>query len=174
MHFHLKKISVKPIISTIFTLLLSSILWVAVGDDVARAVEINRATRTVPFNDAGDQVTVSVKQFTTGQQKFNSNCAQCHLDGGTKTNPDVDLGAERLALATPPRNNIKSMIEYLENPTTYDGLTSLEELHPSLTRSDLFPKMRELTEDDLIAISSYILIQPKIVGEQWSGGKPNR
>ena len=174
MHHPLNKISAQPIISTIFILLLSCVLWVTVGDTRAGAVEINKATRAVPLNDAGDQMTVSIRQLTTGQRKFNSNCAQCHLDGGTKTNPDVDLGAKRLALATPPRNNIKSMIDYLENPTTYDGLTSIEELHPSLTRSDLFPKMRELTEDDLVAIASYILIQPKIVGDQWAGGKPNR
>ena len=84
------------------------------------------------------------------------------------------MGAERLALAIPPRNNIESMVEYLENPTTYDGLTSIAELHPSLARSDLFPKMRDLTDDDLAAIAGYILIQPKVLGDQWAGGKPKR
>ncbi|NEP47118.1 MAG: cytochrome c-550, partial [Okeania sp. SIO2H7] len=31
--------------------------------------------------------------------------------------------------------------------------------------------MRNVTEDDLYAIASYILIQPKILGKQWGGGK---
>ena len=174
MNVHSVKYLLKPIFYTILTVLLSSVLWIIPGSRPASAVEISRSTRTVPLNESGEQITVSVEQFTNGQRKFNSNCAQCHLDGGTKTNPDVDLGPERLALATPSRNIIESIIDYLENPTTYDGLTSIDELHPSLARLDLFPKMRELTEDDLVEIASYILIQPKIVGDQWAGGKPNR
>jgi photosystem II cytochrome c550 len=31
--------------------------------------------------------------------------------------------------------------------------------------------MRNLTEDDLQAIAGYILIQPRVVGVKWGGGK---
>ena len=174
MNIHRAKCLFKPVVYTLLTVLLSSFLWIGFGGEATMAIEIDQATRTLPLNEAGDETTISLEQFTNGQRKFNSNCAQCHLDGSTKTNPDVDLGTQRLALATPPRNTIESILDYLENPTTYDGLTSIDELHPSLARSDLFPKMRDLTEDDLVAITSYILIQPKIVGDQWSGGKPGR
>ncbi|MEM8809310.1 MAG: photosystem II cytochrome c-550, partial [Cyanobacteria bacterium P01_G01_bin.38] len=132
------------------------------------------ATRTVPLNASGETLTLSLEQLTVGQRKFNGSCAQCHLDGVSKPNPDVDLGPQALALATPPRDNIESLVDYFENPTTYDGVSSIAELHPSMSRSDLFPKMRDLTEDDLIAIAGYILVQPKILGDQWAGGKPAR
>jgi photosystem II cytochrome c550 len=128
----------------------------------------------VPLNVAGDQITLSTKQLTQGQQKFNSSCAQCHLDGTTKTNPSIDLSPTTLAFATPSRNTVESVVDYLKNPTTYDGLQDISELHPSTERTDLFPKMRDLTEDDLTAIAGYILVRPKIVGAQWAGGKPKR
>ncbi|MGD1857375.1 MAG: photosystem II cytochrome c-550 [Leptolyngbyaceae cyanobacterium] len=173
MMYHSKKHRVNPLISTVLIILLTSVLWVA-GATEAMAVEISKTTRTVPLNDSGEQITLSIAQLALGQKKFNGSCASCHLDGTTKPNPDVNLGAQGLALAIPPRNTIKNMIDYLENPTTYDGLVSLEELHPSLSRTDLFPKMRDLTEDDLVAIAGYILVQPKIIGDQWAGGKPRR
>jgi photosystem II cytochrome c550 len=83
----------------------------------------------------------------------------------------VGLDPEALALASPPRDNLESLVDYLHNPTTYDGLESIAELHPSTQSTDIFPKMRNLTEDDLVAISGHILLQPKVVGEKWGGGK---
>jgi len=59
----------------------------------------------------------------------------------------------------------------MKNPTTYDGLESIAEIHPSIRSADIFPKMRTLTEDDLFTIAGHILIQPKIVAEKWGGGK---
>jgi len=142
--------------------------------DSALAVEISDAMRTVQLNEAGAQVTLEIDQLSTGQQKFNSSCVQCHLDGGSKTNPDVDLSTNTLASATPARNNIENLVNYLHRPTTYDGLNSLAEFHPSTENSDLFPRMKALTEDDLHAIAGYILAEPQIIGDQWAGGKPKR
>lgn len=170
MIYFLNRALIKVIICVAFLISAFTGLWI----NSAIAVEISPMTRTVPLNDTGEQITLSTKQLAIGQRKFNGSCAQCHLDGGTKTNPDVDLGPDTLGLATPPRNTIESLVDYLKKPTSYDGLASLAELHPSMTRTELFPKMRDLTEDDLTAIAGYILIQPKIVGNQWSGGKPNR
>ena len=62
-------------------------------------------------------------------------------------------------------------MDYLHNPTTYDGLVEISELHPSTKSKDIYPKMRRLTEDDLTAISGHILIVPKIRGNQWGAGK---
>ena len=75
----------------------------------AIALEIDKTLRTVPLNDSGEQVTLTIEQMTLGQHKFNGSCAQCHIDGSTKPNPDVDLGAQALALATPARDNISSL-----------------------------------------------------------------
>ncbi|MEM9945453.1 MAG: photosystem II cytochrome c-550 [Cyanobacteria bacterium P01_D01_bin.36] len=140
----------------------------------AIAVEIDESIRTVPLNNNGMQTTLSLNQLALGRQKFNNSCAQCHLDGGSKTNPDVDLSTETLALATPPRNSIESIVNYLNEPTTYDGVTSLAAFHPSTLEPEIFPIMQSLSEDDLSAIAGYILTQPRIVGQQWAGGKPKR
>ena len=58
----------------------------------------------------------------------------------TKTNPDVDLSPSTLAAAIPERDNIEGILNYLDDPTTYDGLESLAALHPSTLRSDFFPE----------------------------------
>lgn len=137
----------------------------------AFAVELDQATRTVKLNPAGDSVTLSLKQVQKGKRLFNDTCAQCHPAGITKTDPNVGLDPESLALATPPRDSIQSLVDYLKNPTTYDGEMEIAELHPSTKSADIFPEMRNLTEDDLVAIAGHILTQPKILGEKWGGGK---
>ena len=138
------------------------------------AVEISKIDRTVPMNEAGDIIILSENQIANGQQKFNKACASCHLDGGTKPNPDINLSTEVLSLATPRRDNLEGLVDYLKHPTTYDGLESLEDLHPSMARSDLFTRMRDLTEDDLVDVSGYVLAQPNLAGRAWATGKPGR
>lgn len=137
----------------------------------AIAAELDAATRTVPLNNTGDTYTLSQKEVAQGKQLFNYACGQCHVGGVTKTDPNVGLEPEALALATPPRNNIEALVDYLNDPTTYDGLESIAELHPSTQSSDIFPKMRNLTQDDLKVIAGHILLQPKVVGTRWGGGK---
>ncbi len=137
----------------------------------AIAAELDAATRTIPLNAEGDTYTLSQKEVAKGKQLFNYACGQCHVGGITKTDPNIGLDPEALSLATPPRNNIEAIVDYLNDPTTYDGQTSISELHPSTRSSDIFPKMRNLTQDDLKAIAGHILLQPKVVGEKWGGGK---
>ena len=43
---------------------------------------------------------------------------------------------------------------------------------------DAFPRvvfnhkeMKNLTKEDLVAIAGHVLLQPKIVGDKWGGGK---
>ncbi len=137
----------------------------------ATAVELNESTLTVPSNDQGDTVVLSLKQVKEGKRLFNYACAQCHAGGVTKTNQNVGLEPESLALATPNRNNVEGLVDYLKNPTTYDGEEDISEIHPSIKSADIFTKMRNLTDDDLEAIAGHILLQPKIVGSKWGGGK---
>jgi photosystem II cytochrome c550 len=137
----------------------------------AFAVELDVATRTVAKNEAGDTVVLSLKQVQQGKRLFQFACAQCHVGGVTKTDPNVGLDPETLALATPPRNNIEALVDYMKNPTTYDGEQSIAELHPSLKSADIFTEMKNLSEDDLVAIAGHILLQPKVVGAKWGGGK---
>ncbi|MDJ0695176.1 MAG: photosystem II cytochrome c-550 [Cyanobacteria bacterium J06639_18] len=137
----------------------------------ATAVELDTATRTVPLNDKGDDVVLSLKQIKEGKRLFRFACADCHLGGVTKTNQNVGLDPETLALATPARDNIQGLVDYMKNPTTYDGEIEISELHPSMKSADIFTEMRNLNEEDFEAIAGYILLQPKVVGKRWGGGK---
>ncbi|MCX7593568.1 MAG: photosystem II cytochrome c-550 [Fischerella sp.] len=137
----------------------------------ATAVELDEASRTVQLNDKGDTVVISLQELTLGKRLFNSTCSQCHPAGITKTNQNVGLDPETLAGATPPRNSIEGLVDYMKNPTTYDGEEEIAELHPSIKSADIFTEMRNLTDDDLKAIAGYILVQPKVVGLKWGGGK---
>jgi photosystem II cytochrome c550 len=135
------------------------------------AAELDEAIRTIPRTAQGDTTVLSLKQVKEGKRLFQYACAQCHVGGVTKTDPNVGLDPESLDGATPPRNNIEALVDYMENPTTYDGATEISEVHPSIKSKDTFPEMRNLTKDDLVAIAGHILLQPKVVGDKWGGGK---
>lgn len=137
----------------------------------AYSVELGVSTRTLPLSESGDTTVLSLKEVKEGKRLFQFACAQCHAGGVTKTNQNVGLEPESLALATPNRNNIEGLVDYMKNPTTYDGEEEISEIHPSIKSADIFTEMRNLTDDDLKAIAGYILLQPKIVGSQWGGGK---
>ncbi|MEM7555582.1 MAG: photosystem II cytochrome c-550 [Cyanobacteria bacterium P01_A01_bin.84] len=137
----------------------------------AAAIELSEEIRTVPLNDQGGDIVLSLKQVKDGKRLFGNACADCHLGGVTKTNQNVGLDPETLALATPARNNIEGLVDYMQNPTTYDGEIEISELHPSTKSADIFTEMRNMSDEDLEAIAGYILLQPKVLGKRWGGGK---
>ena len=137
----------------------------------ASAIELDEETRTVTLDASGNKTTLTTEQVKRGKRLFNSSCGSCHTGGVTKTNPNVGLDTEALSLANPSRNNVEGLVDYLKNPTTYDGLDSISEVHPSIASADIFPKMRALSDDDLFAIAGHILVQPQIISEKWGGGK---
>ncbi|MBD2081239.1 photosystem II cytochrome c-550 [Leptolyngbya sp. FACHB-17] len=160
--------------------MLKRFLWLAVATvffafqvfaPSANAAELDAATRTVVKDASGGTVTLTPKQVKEGKRLFQYACAQCHVGGVTKTDPNVGLDPEALSLATPSRNNIDALVDYMKDPTSYDGTTSIAEVHPSLKSKDTFPAMRNLTDQDLTAIAGHILLQPKVVGDKWGGGK---
>jgi photosystem II cytochrome c550 len=137
----------------------------------ASAIDLDDATRTVVKDSSGNTVVLTPEQVKRGKRLFNATCGACHVGGVTKTNPNVGLDPEALSLATPRRDNIDALVDYLKNPTSYDGLESIAEVHPSIKSADIYPRMRSLTDEDLYSISGHILLQPKIVTEKWGGGK---
>ena len=137
----------------------------------AFAIELDEATRTVPLDASGNGVILTPEQVKRGKRLFNASCGSCHTGGITKTNPNVGLDTEALNLATPNRNSIAGLVDYLKQPTTYDGLESIAEVHPSIASADIFPKMRSLTEEDLFAIAGHILVQPQSSQRNGGGGK---
>jgi photosystem II cytochrome c550 len=137
----------------------------------ASAIDLDEATRTVVKDSSGNTVVLTPEQVKRGKRLFNATCGACHVGGITKTNPNVGLDPEALSLATPRRDNIDALVDYLKNPTSYDGLESIAEVHPSIKSADIYPRMRSITDEDLYSISGHILLQPKIVTEKWGGGK---
>jgi photosystem II cytochrome c550 len=137
----------------------------------ASAIDLDEATRTVVKDAAGKTIILTPEQVKRGKRLFNATCGACHVGGISKTNPNIGLDPEALSLATPRRDNIDSLVDYLKNPTTYDGLESIAEVHPSIKSADIYPRMRSVTDEDLVAMAGHILLQPKILTEKWGGGK---
>ncbi|MEB3349943.1 MAG: photosystem II cytochrome c-550, partial [Cyanobacteriota bacterium] len=125
----------------------------------------------VPASPDGALVTFSEQEIKAGRKLFNTSCGTCHAGGITKTNQNVGLDPETLALATPPRDSVSALVDYLKDPTSYDGEYSIADVHPSLRSSDVFVQMRNLDDEDLRLMAGYILVAPKVQGQQWGGGK---
>jgi photosystem II cytochrome c550 len=159
----LKKYSIVGILIffSVFNILITS----------ASAIDLDEATRTVTADGNGRTVVLSPEQVKRGKRLFNATCGACHVGGITKTNPNVGLDPEALSLATPRRDNIAALVDFMKNPTTYDGLDSIAEVHPSIKSADIYPRMRSLTDEDLYSIAGHVMLQPRIVTEKWGGGK---
>jgi photosystem II cytochrome c550 len=155
--------------SQLFSLVFFGIFSIFVT--TASAIELDEATRTIVVNESGKTIVLTPEQVKRGKRLFNATCGACHVGGMTKTNPNIGLDTEALSLATPRRDNVAALVDYLKNPTTYDGLESIAETHPSIKSADIYPRMRSLTEEDLTAIAGHILLQPKVLTEKWGGGK---
>jgi photosystem II cytochrome c550 len=155
--------------SQLFSLIFFGIFGLFVT--TASAIELDEATRTVVADGSGKTVVLTPEQVKRGKRLFNATCGACHVGGITKTNPNVGLDPEALSLATPRRDNIDALVDFLKNPTSYDGLESIAEIHPSIKSADIYPRMRSVTDEDLTAIAGHILLQPKILSEKWGGGK---
>lgn len=137
----------------------------------ASAIDLDEATRTVVADPSGKTIVLTPEQVKRGKRLFNATCGACHVGGISKTNPNVGLDPEALSLATPRRDNVSSLVDFLKNPTTYDGLESIAETHPSIKSADIYPRMRSVTDEDLTAMAGHILLQPKVISEKWGGGK---
>jgi photosystem II cytochrome c550 len=155
--------------SQLFSLVFFSIFSIFVTS--ATAIDLDEATRTVVADGSGKTIVLTPEQVKRGKRLFNATCGACHLGGMTKTNPNIGLDPEALSLATPRRDNIVGLVDFMKNPTTYDGLESIAETHPSIKSADIYPRMRSVTDEDLTAIAGHILLSPRILSEKWGGGK---
>ena len=116
-------------------------------------------------------MTFPDREINAGRKVFNTSCGTCHAGGITKTNQNVGLDPETLALATPARDNVDALVDYMKDPTSYDGEYSISDVHPSMRSAELYPAMRDLDDEDLRLMAGYILVSPKVQGSSWGGGK---
>ena len=157
--------------NTVLALFITTCLVLSSSIFKVHSAELDDLTRTVVFDDSNKTIVLTPEQVKRGKRLFNNSCAQCHNGGITKTNPNIGLELESLSLATPARDNVLSLVDYMKDPTSYDGQNSIAELHPSIKSAEIFPKMRNLTDEDLLSMAGYILLQPRIAQEKWGGGK---
>jgi len=152
-------------------LLVLPVLIALAFSSPALAAQWDAETLTVNADASGTEVTFSEQEVKTGRKIFNTSCGTCHAGGITKTNHNVGLDPQTLALATPARDSVEGLVDYLKDPTSYDGEYSIADLHPSMRSRDLYPAMRDLTDEDLRLMAGYILVAPNVLGEEWGGGK---
>jgi photosystem II cytochrome c550 len=151
---------------------LPLVLLICVGfSGQALAARWTTEQLTVPASPDGTTVTFTEQEIKAGRKLFNNSCGECHAGGITKTNQNVGLDPETLALATPARDNVEALVDYMKDPTSYDGEYSIADIHPSIRSSDIFVKMRDLDDEDLRLMAGFILTAPKVQGLQWGGGK---
>ena len=151
-------------------IVLSAFAVLVIGTP-AQAASWDAETLTVPSDAEGIPVTFTEQQVKAGRKVFNTSCGTCHAGGITKTNHNVGLDPETLALATPARDNVDALVDYMKDPTSYDGEYSIADLHPSMRDAELYPAMRDLTDEELRLMAGYILVAPKVQGTAWGGGK---
>jgi photosystem II cytochrome c550 len=84
--------------------------YLDVAEPVPLAMDATGATR--PF---------SATDLSEGKRLFEDSCKNCHVGGATLPDPLVSLSLEALRGATPPRDNIESLVAYLRLPMSYDG-----------------------------------------------------
>eukprot|EP00933_Yihiella_yeosuensis_P020690 TRINITY_DN1652_c0_g1_i1.p1 TRINITY_DN1652_c0_g1~~TRINITY_DN1652_c0_g1_i1.p1 ORF type:complete len:222 (-),score=49.86 TRINITY_DN1652_c0_g1_i1:98-763(-) len=126
---------------------------------------------SISVDGKGKTTQLTKEGLVRGKRLFVAACASCHVGGGTRTNQNVGLGIEELNGANPPRNTLEGIVDYLNSPTTYDGLKDISDIHPSIRQADLWPKMRSMKQQDLSDISAYILYMTQTIPEKWGGGK---
>ena len=162
--------AIRALARTLLALPLALLLCVGFGAP-ALAAQWTADQLTVPASADGTLVTFSEQEIKTGTKLFNNSCGECHAGGITKTNQNVGLDPTTLSLATPARDNVAALVDYMKDPTSYDGEFSIADVHPSMKSSDIFVKMRDLDDSDLNLMAGYILVSPKVQGIQWGGGK---
>ena len=73
----------------------------------AAALEVDEGIRTIPLSAKGGTLVISNEVLSQGQRLFGQNCTKCHIQGKTKTNPNVGLGIDELRGAEPQRDNFE-------------------------------------------------------------------
>jgi photosystem II cytochrome c550 len=92
----------------------------AVDNYVARYLKVTEPI-SLQLDDQGNTRSFTPDDVSSGKRLFEKNCLNCHVGGATLPNPIVPLSQTALQGATPPRDNINSLVSYMRQPMVYDG-----------------------------------------------------
>jgi photosystem II cytochrome c550 len=103
----------------------------------------------IPYDAQGQTQTFTPDDFYQGKELFKEHCIYCHVGGTTLQDPQISLSLDALGGATPPRNNVSAIAEFLRDPMNYDG-------------SDYSIWCRQVTEDwmpqaDVEKLAAFVL-----------------
>ncbi|MBD2579153.1 photosystem II cytochrome PsbV2 [Oscillatoria sp. FACHB-1406] len=107
--------------------ILSACLVLLAGTRPALAVDkyitryIAKEPVAVPYDAQGNTQTYTPDDFYQGKELFKEHCIYCHVGGTTVQDPTVSLSLEDLGGATPPRNNVTAIADFMRDPLSYDG-----------------------------------------------------
>ena len=100
--------------------MVSSSALAAVDNYVRRYLDATEPV-ALAVDEAGQTKQFSGEDLSVGKELFETNCINCHVGGATLPDPTVSLGLKTLAGATPSRDNINGIVDFLREPMTYDG-----------------------------------------------------
>ena len=96
------------------------VLAAATDSYVTRYLKVSEPV-ALDLDAQGQTRLFSAEDFSAGKRLFEQNCLNCHVGGATLPDPTISLSLTALKGATPPRDDINSLVAYLRSPMTYDG-----------------------------------------------------
>ena len=75
----------------------------------------------LPLDSQGNTRDFTYDALLAGKGLFEQNCLSCHVGGSTLASPTVSLSLANLQGATPPRDTILALVNYMRHPLAYDG-----------------------------------------------------
>jgi photosystem II cytochrome c550 len=95
--------------------------WADTVDPYVRRYLSREEPVALKLNPEGQTRLFSATHLSNGKHFFEENCKNCHVGGSTLPDPTAPLSLEALQAATPPRDDILSLVAFLRQPMTYDG-----------------------------------------------------
>ncbi|MBD2203010.1 photosystem II cytochrome PsbV2 [Calothrix sp. FACHB-1219] len=74
------------------------------------------------LDEQGNTRLFSPLELSAGKKLFETNCINCHVGGATLPDPQVSLALETLKGANPRRDRLNSLVDFMRQPMTYDGI----------------------------------------------------
>ncbi|HEY9833439.1 MAG TPA: photosystem II cytochrome PsbV2 [Stenomitos sp.] len=101
-------------------LMVTSPAQAATDSYVRRYLDVKEPI-SLPLDGKGQTKLFSGEDLSFGKELFEAHCLNCHVGGATLPDPTVSLALDTLAGATPSRDNINGIVNFLREPMTYDG-----------------------------------------------------
>ena len=75
----------------------------------------------IVIDGQGNTRDFSAEEISEGKRLFENNCLNCHVGGSTLPDPRISLSLADLAGATPPRNHVQALVDFMREPLSYEG-----------------------------------------------------